>query len=126
MNRSGQAVVTVMGFYKLELSDLMVVSDDMAIEGGMIRVRAKGSAGGHNGLADIIEKLGSNEFARIRVGIGASPFADSRNYVLGKMSLEEAELMNEACAKAVEALLGWIDGDIDLVMNRFNVKNQTD
>jgi peptidyl-tRNA hydrolase, PTH1 family len=123
MNRSGQSVATVMGFYKLKLSSLIVVSDDMAIEPGTIRVRAKGSAGGHNGLADIIEKLGSNEFARVRVGIGASPFADSRNYVLGKMDSGEAELMDEACANAVEALFGLLEGEIDLVMNRFNVKN---
>lgn len=124
MNRSGQAIATVMGFYKLELSDLIVVSDDMAIEPGTIRVRAKGGAGGHNGLSDIIEKLGSSEFARVRIGIGQSPFADSADYVLGKMSSEELELMDDACVKAVEALFGWLEGDIDSVMNRFNVKNK--
>ncbi len=70
MNRSGESVATAVGFYKLDLRDLIVVTDDMALEIGRIRVRAQGSAGGHNGLADIIEKLGSNEFARCRVGIG--------------------------------------------------------
>ena len=71
MNRSGQAVATAVGFYKLDLRDLMVVVDDMALETGALRVRADGSAGGHNGLADIIEKLGTSGFARCRVGIGA-------------------------------------------------------
>ena len=71
MNRSGEAVAKAVGFYKLPLSELLVVTDDMALEPGRIRIRAKGSAGGHKGLADIIEKLGTNQFGRLRVGIGA-------------------------------------------------------
>ena len=79
----------LLGFYKLAPADLMVVADDMALEPGVIRLRAKGSAGGHNGLADIIEKLGTDEFARLRVGIGKSAFPDARDYVLGEPSKEE-------------------------------------
>ena len=70
MNRSGQAVATALGFYKLGANDLLVVTDDMALEPGRIRIRAKGSAGGHNGLADVIEKLSTESFARCRIGIG--------------------------------------------------------
>ena len=73
MNRSGQAVATAVGFYKLALEDLIVITDDRALAPGRIRVRAKGSAGGHNGLADIIARLGSDEFARCRIGIGDCP-----------------------------------------------------
>ena len=89
MNRSGQAVATAVGFYKLDLRDLMVVVDDMALETGAMRVRASGSAGGHNGLADIIEKLGTDAFARCRVGIGARRGDQAVEHVLGRPESEE-------------------------------------
>ena len=82
MNRSGQAVATAAGFYKLGVGDMLVISDDMDLEPGRIRLRAKGSAGGHNGLADITQKLGTSEFARCRVGIGRSDWQESVSYVL--------------------------------------------
>ncbi|MHC4221490.1 MAG: aminoacyl-tRNA hydrolase, partial [Planctomycetota bacterium] len=100
MNCSGQVIATVAGFYKLDLEDLLVISDEMAIEAGKIRVRAKGSAGGHNGLADIIEKLGTGQFSRLRVGIGQSGIRDTVNFVLAKPTPDERELIAEATAKA--------------------------
>ncbi len=84
MNRSGQAVATAMGFYKFDVAEMFVITDDMDLEPGRIRVRSKGSAGGHNGLADIIEKLGTNEFSRCRIGIGPSGREDAVDYVLNK------------------------------------------
>lgn len=120
MNRSGQAVATAAGFYKLQLSDLMVITDDMALDPGRIRVRAKGSAGGHNGLADIAAKLGSTAFARCRVGVGACPGAEAIGYVLGRPSQEDRVLLNEAVLRARQAVLCWLEFGIDKTMNDFN------
>ena len=120
MNCSGQVVATVAGFYKLDLEDMLVVSDEMAIEAGNIRVRAKGSAGGHNGLADIIEKLGTEQFNRLRVGIGQSGSRDTVSFVLTKPAPDERELIEEATAKAKQAVISWIEYGIDKTMNEFN------
>jgi len=120
MNRSGQAVATAMGFYGLVLSDLLVVSDDLSLEPGRIRIRAKGSAGGHNGLADIIEKLGAGEFARLRIGIGDNGTVDSAVYVLRKPRLEERPALDEAIERARQAVLCWIEYGIEKAMNEFN------
>jgi PTH1 family peptidyl-tRNA hydrolase len=124
MNRSGEAVAGAVGFYKLPLSDLIVVADDMALEVGCLRVRAKGSAGGHNGLADIIEKLGSDEFARCRVGIGASSGAQAVGHVLGRPPEQGRRLLNEAILQARDAVLCWIEFGIGRTMNTFNVKSE--
>jgi len=120
MNRSGHAVATAVGFYKLPLCDLLVVTDDMALEPGRIRIRAKGSAGGHNGLADIIEKLGTNEFARCRIGIGPAGEQDPYDYVLDKPSKREKPLLDEAIVRAQEAVLCWVEHGIEKTMNEFN------
>ncbi len=122
MNRSGEAVAKAVGFYKLSLSDLLVVTDDMALEPGRIRVRAKGSAGGHNGLADIVEKLGSNQFGRLRVGIGP-PTPDSQDavdYVLSGPTKYQRPLLDEAVNRAKEAVLCWLELGIQAAMNKFN------
>lgn len=120
MNCSGQAVATAAGFYKLEVADLLVVTDDMDLEPGRIRLRAQGSAGGHNGLADIIEKLGTNEFARCRIGIGPSGQQDAVNYVLGEPSRADRTLLAEATEKARDAVFCWVEHGIDKAMNMFN------
>jgi PTH1 family peptidyl-tRNA hydrolase len=120
MNRSGQAVATAVGFFKLPLTDLLVVSDDVALDTGRIRLRAKGSAGGHNGLDDIIAKLGSSDFARCRVGIGHVSGAEAVNYVLGRPAGDEKPLLNDAILRARDAVLCWIEFGIDKAMNLFN------
>jgi PTH1 family peptidyl-tRNA hydrolase len=120
MNRSGQAVATARGFYKLNIKDLLVITDDMDLEPGRIRIRAKGSAGGHNGLADIIEKLGTNEFARCRIGIGHGDEQDAVDHVLDRFSETEQPLLDKAVEKAKEAVLCWIEHGIDKTMNEFN------
>jgi PTH1 family peptidyl-tRNA hydrolase len=108
------------GFFKLPLTDLLVISDDYALDTGRIRLRAKGSAGGHNGLNDIIAKLGSDAFARCRVGIGHVSGAEAVNYVLGRPSNDEKPLLNEAILGAREAVLCWIEFGINKAMNLFN------
>jgi len=120
MNRSGQAVATAVGFYKLNVGDLLVVTDDMDLEPGRMRIRAKGSAGGHNGLADIIDKLGTNEFARCRIGIGHSGEQDAVDYVLEKPTQAEEPLLAGAIERAREAVLCWIEYGTEKTMNKFN------
>jgi PTH1 family peptidyl-tRNA hydrolase len=121
MNCSGQAVATAAGFYKLALSNLLVITDDMALEPGRIRIRAKGSAGGHNGLADIIDKLGTNEFARCRIGIGHRGEEFGVDYVLDGPLETEKPLLDEAIVKAADAVLCLIEYGVEKAMNEFNL-----
>ncbi|MCD4830653.1 MAG: aminoacyl-tRNA hydrolase [Anaerohalosphaeraceae bacterium] len=123
MNRSGRSIAAMANFYKIDISQILVVTDDMAIEPGMLRLRQSGSAGGHNGLSDIIAHLGTNKFARLRIGIGRSRYPDSKDYVLGRPGQDERELLNQAIAKAVEAIKLWIVKGASEVMNKYNVKN---
>ena len=120
MNLSGQVVADAVGFYKLALSDLLVISDDMALDVGKIRVRAKGSSGGQKGLLDIIEKLGTDEFGRVRVGIGASGQIELHDYVLSRPGKEEAELIDQAAKRAKDAVLSWLENGIEAAMNEYN------
>jgi PTH1 family peptidyl-tRNA hydrolase len=120
MNRSGQAVATVAGFYKLDVANLFVVTDDMDLEPGRIRIRAQGSAGGHNGLADIIEKLGTNEFARCRIGIGRSGEQQAVDFVLDEPTQADKAVLTGATERARDAVLCWIEHGIDRAMNMFN------
>ncbi|MBN1795270.1 MAG: aminoacyl-tRNA hydrolase [Sedimentisphaerales bacterium] len=120
MNRSGQAVATAAGFYKLPIPDLLVVTDDMALESGRIRIRAKGSAGGHNGLKDIIEKLGTEDFARLRVGIGQATESEAYDYVLSKVPAEQKEPIDSAIERARDAVICWLRNGIEATMNEYN------
>ena len=120
MNRSGQAVATAVGFYKLALSDLLVVTDDMALPPGRIRIRTKGSAGGHNGLADIIEKLSTESFSRLRIGIGQSGREDAVDFVLNKPKKEDRLLLDKAIERSRQAVLYWTEYGIEAAMNKFN------
>jgi PTH1 family peptidyl-tRNA hydrolase len=120
MNCSGQVVATAVGFYKLELSDLLVISDEMALEPGRLRIRAKGSAGGHKGLADVIEKLGTEDISRLRIGVGQSGREAAEDYVLNKPTEAERPLLDEGIEKAREAVLCWIEYGIEESMNEFN------
>jgi len=120
MNRSGEVIAAALGFYKLALTDLLVITDDMALEPGRIRIRAKGSAGGHNGLADIIEKLSSNEFPRLRIGIGKNTESIGRDYVLTAPSGEQKSLIDSAIDKARQTVVYWIRNGVESAMNEFN------
>ncbi len=120
MNCSGQVVATAKGFYRAEIDNLIVVTDDMSLQPGRIRIRSKGSAGGHNGLSDIIARLGSNEFGRLRVGIGRSEVIAAKDYVLGRPTSDERAAIEKAIEAAEQALLCWIREGIDPAMNRFN------
>ena len=123
MNLSGQPVATATGFYNLSLDDLLVITDDMALEPGRIRIRRKGSAGGHKGLENVIEKLGTSEFGRLRIGIGQCREESAYDYVLDKPDEQDKLLLDEAINKAREAVLFWIKYGIKAAMNKFNSRD---
>lgn len=121
MNLSGQAVQAAVKFFKLDLEDLMVICDDLNLEVGRIRIRAKGSAGGQNGIKDIINRLGTQEFSRLRLGIGRPPGNwNVADYVLGKPDELDEKLIGDSVKQAVLACEHWIANDIQAAMNRFN------
>lgn len=121
MNCSGEAVIQFVNFYQPDLTDLVVICDDMNLPGGRIRWRAKGSAGGQKGLADIIQRLGSNEFPRLRIGIGRAPGRmDTTSWVLGRFREEERSEQELARVRAADSLEKWVQEGLDPVMNQFN------
>ena len=120
MNCSGQAVVTAAGFYKLQMNDLLVISDDMTLEAGKIRLRRQGSAGGQKGLADIIEKCGTESISRLRIGIGKDVKIDAYDYVLGRPTKTDRQLLDKAVECAKQAAFCWLENGIETAMNNFN------
>ncbi len=124
MNLSGESVRSVLDFYKVdEESELIVIYDDVSLGVGQLRIRKKGSAGGHNGIKNIIQHLGHNVFQRIKVGVGEKPKEyDLADYVLGHFSKEDKELMKEGYKRSVEAVEMLVMGDVDGAMNEFNKK----
>jgi peptidyl-tRNA hydrolase, PTH1 family len=123
MNLSGPAVVGLLQFYNIELPDLFVIVDDVNLELGRLRARAAGSAGGHNGLKSIIGALGSQEFARVRVGVGGGELRrDLADHVLGRFAVEERPAIAEAVTRTADAAELFISEGIAPVMNRFNRK----
>lgn len=124
MNLSGESIYPLAEYYKIDVStELIVISDDISLPPGQIRIRKRGSAGGHNGLKDIIRHLGSEDFQRIRIGVGEKPKGyDLADYVLGHFSKEEQPLVKEGIEKAVCAAEMMLAGDTDRAMNEFNRK----
>ena len=121
MNLSGISVKEVMDFYKIDKENILIIYDDMDIEPGNIKIRKKGGAGGHNGIKSIIENIGTEEFARIRIGIGRpTPEQDKINYVIGTVSEEERKKLKEGILKATNALVEILKNGIDSAMNKFN------
>lgn len=124
MNLSGESVQELISYYKIdEKEELIVISDDISLEPGQLRLRKKGSAGGHNGLKNIIAHLGHDEFQRIKMGVGEKPKGyDLADYVLGHFTSDERKLMNEAANEAAEAIRMIMAEGIENAMNRFNGK----
>ena len=119
MNLSGHAVSEVVNYFKIDIDDVVIVYDDMALEPGTIRLRLSGSSGGQKGMQNIIEQLGTEKIKRIRVGIG-EPEDDSVDYVLSKPLKEEKELIDKAIEKAKDALVMYLKKDFDAAMNTYN------
>lgn len=121
MNLSGNCVKQFVDFYKIEKENILVIYDDMDIETGTIKIRKKGSAGGHNGMKSIIQMLGTEEFPRIRIGIGRPEHnGDEINYVIGAIPKEEIPKLEEGTEKAKEAIIEILKNGIDKAMNKFN------
>ncbi|MCR5590793.1 MAG: aminoacyl-tRNA hydrolase [Lachnospiraceae bacterium] len=126
MNLSGDSVGELVSYYRIDVaSELIVVYDDVALEPGRIRIRKSGSAGGHNGMKNIISRLGTEEFMRVRVGVGEKPKGyDLADYVLGHFSKDERELMDIAFIDAANAVVSIMNDGIDAAMNRFNTSKK--
>ena len=126
MNLSGTSVAEAVRFYKLDPEhDLMVVVDDIALPCGSIRLRGEGGDGGHNGLSDISQKLGSNRWARCRIGIDPRGRIPQKSYVLGRFTSEQEEALEPALEDSVSAAAHWVGHGIAETMNRFNKRNVT-
>lgn len=124
MNLSGESVRSLVDYYKIdEEEELIVVYDDISLDIGQLRIRKKGSAGGHNGIKNIIAHLGHSVFPRIKVGVGEKPkHYDLADYVLGHFTKDEQEVMAEGYQKACQAIERMVNGEIDAAMNEYNKK----
>ncbi len=125
MNLSGESVRSLVDYYKVEVEDIIVIYDDISLDVGQLRIREKGSAGGHNGMKNIISHLGSEAFVRIRVGIGEKPKGyDLADYVLSRFSKKEQELIVDGYYMAANAIKLIIQEDVSAAMNMYNVKRK--
>ena len=123
MNKSGDAVLEILNFYKDRITDLIIIHDDLDIEFGRIRFKAEGGAGGHRGLQSIIKMLGSTEFARLKIGIGRPPeFIPVEDYVLSEYTPAEKKMLGELINDAASALKDWGSIGIEKAMNEYNAK----
>ncbi len=122
MNNSGRAVSGILKFYKMQPESVIVISDDVSMEAGRLRIRANGSHGGHNGLRDIIELIGSDNFARVKVGVGQKPHPDYdlADWVLGKPQGEDLEKLKETEGLAAKAVLSIVTDGVQKAMSKFN------
>ena len=127
MNNSGEAIRRVINYYQLDpQEDLLVIYDDLDLNYGQIRLRSKGSAGGHKGIKSIIVNIRTQEFPRIRIGIEKNIFIPTSDYVLGKVEKDKLLLFNSSIEKAALAAIDFIDLPFEKVMNRYNKKEKDD
>ena len=121
VNNSGRAITSLLALYGASPADLLVVYDDMDLPQGEMRLRPSGSNGGHNGMKSIIEAIGTQSFARLRIGIGRPPMGvDEVDYVLGTMAPQDRKKTDEVVERAVQAVISTLAEGIDVAMNRFN------
>lgn len=122
MNLSGDAVAPAAAFYKIPAERVIVVFDDMSLPIGKLRVKRNGSAGGHNGIKSIISKLGTDQFPRVKIGIGAPPHPDYDviDWVIGKLNDTDYKIINEAAAVALDAVEEIIENGVNSAMNKYN------
>ena len=125
MNLSGESIREIADFYKIEPENIIIKYDDISLDVGRLRIRKKGSAGGHNGIKNIIAHLGTQEFPRIKVGFGEKPEGwDLADYVLSKYSKEEQKALDEASEGVIGAVKLIVMDDIDGAMNQYNAKKR--
>ena len=127
MNLSGECIKPLCDYYEIDNeTELIVIMDDVSLSTGNIRVRKKGSAGGHNGLKNIIAQLGTDAFPRIRVGVGECKNDDLVSHVLGRYDKEDREKVDASMEKVIGALELFLEGSLDSAMNKYNVKEKLD
>ncbi len=120
MNLSGRSVAAALRFYKLAAADVLIAHDDLDLPVGLLRARASGTAGGHNGMSDVLRQLGTDEIARLRVGIGRVHPSAAVEYVLSRFEPDERPAIADAVGRAADAVVCWLQAGIDAAMNRFN------
>ncbi|WP_373108762.1 aminoacyl-tRNA hydrolase [Lachnoclostridium sp. Marseille-P6806] len=127
MNLSGESIRAAADYYKIEPEEMIVIYDDISLDPGQLRIRLKGSAGGHNGIKNIIANLGTQDFPRIKVGVGAKPpRMDLADYVLSRFGAGEQKLMEEAFGEAAEATVMMMTDGAERAMNHFNAKKKAE
>ena len=127
MNLSGESNRAAADYYKIEPEEMIVIYDDISLDPGQLRIRLKGSAGGHNGIKNIIANLGTQDFPRIKVGVGAKPpRMDLADYVLSRFGAGEQKLMEEAFGEAAEAAVMMMTDGAERAMNHFNAKKKAE
>ncbi len=127
MNLSGESIRAAADYYKIAPEEMVVIYDDISLEPGQLRIRLKGSAGGHNGIKNIIANLGTQDFPRIKVGVGAKPpRMDLADYVLSRFGAGEQKLMDEAFGEAAEAAVMMMTDGAERTMNHFNAKKKAE
>lgn len=127
MNLSGESIRAAADYYKISPEEMIVIYDDISLDPGQLRIRLKGSAGGHNGIKNIIAHLGSQEFPRIKVGVGAKPpRMDLADYVLSRFGAGEQKLMDEAFKEAAEAAVSMMTDGAERAMNHYNTKKKAE
>lgn len=120
MNSSGEAVISLMKFYDIDIKDVIVIHDDLDLPVGKLRIRYQGSCGGQNGMRSIIDLVGTDKINRIRIGISNNKLIDTVDYVLGKFPKEDLAIINETLDKAVDAIIYSFDHNFEEVMSKFN------
>lgn len=127
MNLSGESIRAAADYYKIAPEEMIVIYDDISLDPGQLRIRLKGSAGGHNGIKNIIANLGTQDFPRIKVGVGAKPpRMDLADYVLSRFGAGEQKLMDEAFGEAAEAAVMMMTDGAEQAMNHFNAKKKAE
>lgn len=123
INLSGDVMIEFVRFFGIALDDIIVISDDLDLPLGSLKLKLKGSSGGHNGLKNIEEQLKSNEYKRIKIGISNDKKMDTKDYVLGKLSKEEKKILNPVIEKATDAVISSVKVPFVELMNKYNTKN---
>ena len=124
MNLSGESLQEVVNFYKIDPENLIVIYDDIDLELGTLRIRKAGSAGTHNGMRSVVQHLNSKDFPRIRIGMGGPGKRDLVDFVIGGVSKDEKNVLEDTVTKAVEAIECIVEKGTDMAMNRFNTKKK--
>jgi PTH1 family peptidyl-tRNA hydrolase len=124
MNLSGRSVRQVLDFYQIETPSLLVVCDDVNLPLGKLRIRSKGSHGGHNGLRDIQNHLGTQEYSRLRIGVGAADKGEMVDHVLGRFRPGEKPVIEDAILTAMQAVGVWVNLGVEVCMNRYNADSK--